>query len=176
MFTWLAVSGCSCAALAALGASPAVQAPLRAWTEQPATLDLRGDAPADWIPLDTRNPALVQEKNEAWSRRVATLQNPASVRILLPRGPGRIPLLLAASQALRAHNPAVTLYLAFDVDDPIYVQDNTGYDTWKGDCVQLEFNLDPAKSASSTGNDLEDARSFRVSEIDLALTKNGPEA
>ncbi|HEY3330318.1 MAG TPA: sugar-binding protein [Capsulimonadaceae bacterium] len=68
------------------------------------------------------------------------------------------------------------LYLAFDVTDPTHYQPFTGFDTWKGDCLQLEFNLDPGKKAANTGNAVADSGSLRHTEIDIALTKNGPEA
>jgi hypothetical protein len=68
------------------------------------------------------------------------------------------------------------LYLAFDVSDPVYIQDHTGWLTWKGDCVQLEFNLDPDVRRASTGNQAMDKGTVRTSEIDIALTSNGPEA
>ena len=72
--------------------------------------------------------------------------------------------------------PARDLYLAFDVTDPVFRQEATGFDTWKGDCLQLEFNLDPNRPVSHTGNQIEDTGSLRASEIDLALTKDGPQA
>jgi len=90
------------------------QAPLRVGESVPGMLDLRDAAAADWVPGDSRDPAQVQAKIEAWSARVAPLLGRPAVRILLPRGPGRVPLLLAASQALKAQAPAVVLYLAFD--------------------------------------------------------------
>ncbi len=90
------------------------QAPLRVGESVPGLLDLRDAAAADWVPGDSRNPAQVQEKILAWSNRVAPLRGTSAVRILLPRGAGRIPLLLAASQALKAQAPEVVLYLGFD--------------------------------------------------------------
>lgn len=71
---------------------------------------------------------------------------------------------------------ASNLYLAFDVTDPTYYQPFTGFDTWRGDCLQVEFNLDPGKKAANSGNAVADAGSVRNCEIDFALTKNGPEA
>ncbi len=68
------------------------------------------------------------------------------------------------------------LYLGFDVTDPVYVQQHVGFDTWKGDCLQVEFNLDPGKKASNSGNAVADAGSVRASEIDFALTSAGSES
>ena len=101
-------------ALAMLGAVLSGQAPLQTGTELPGILDLRDAAAAAWVPDDSRDPAQVQAKTVAWARKVAPLQGRSAVRILLPRNAGRIPLLLAASQALKAQEPAVTLFLAFD--------------------------------------------------------------
>ncbi len=72
---------------------------------------------------------------------------------------------------------ARALYVAFDVTDNVFLQDKTGFDTWWQDCVQLAIDLDPRLGASTSGNLLADAgMRHRHTEIDLALTKNGPEA
>ncbi len=69
------------------------------------------------------------------------------------------------------------LYLSVDVTDDVFLQDNTGFDTWRGDCLQLGFDLDAGKAVTTTGNLVADiAGRHRSSEIDLALTKLGPEA
>ncbi|HEY3377030.1 MAG TPA: sugar-binding protein [Armatimonadota bacterium] len=68
------------------------------------------------------------------------------------------------------------LYLAYTVTDPTYVQEYTGINTWNGDCLQLGFDLDPGKQTQESGNTLADASiKHRYTEIDLALTKTGPE-
>jgi hypothetical protein len=92
------------------------QAPLQVGTEAPRLLDLSQAAAADWVPRDARDPAQVEAVHQAWSAKVAPLLGAPAVRILLPAGPGRLPLLLAASQALKAQDPAVTLFLAFAPD------------------------------------------------------------
>jgi hypothetical protein len=72
---------------------------------------------------------------------------------------------------------ARALYLAFEVRDDVFMQRQTGYDTWKDDCVQLGIDLEPLKAAVTTGNMLADAGTRRRrSELDLALTPKGPEA
>lgn len=70
------------------------------------------------------------------------------------------------------------LYLAVQVQDRKHIQDYDGYMTWKGDCLQVAFNVDYGKVQQKTGNVLADtaAEKLRICEIDLALTKNGPEA
>jgi len=69
------------------------------------------------------------------------------------------------------------LYLAAEVTDDTFLQPNTGYDTWKGDCIQLGYDLDPGKESGSSGNLLADAGNrHRAGEIDLALTPQGPQA
>ncbi|MDR3707502.1 MAG: sugar-binding protein [Capsulimonadaceae bacterium] len=68
------------------------------------------------------------------------------------------------------------LYLAFDVVDPVYIQEHDGWLTWKGDCLQLEFNLDPGHKRIDTGNEAMDRGTIRTMEIDIALTAKGPQA
>ncbi|HEY3377822.1 MAG TPA: sugar-binding protein [Armatimonadota bacterium] len=72
---------------------------------------------------------------------------------------------------------AKALYLAVEVRDSVFVQDFTGFNTWKGDCLQVAFDLDPGQVEEKTGNVVADnaASKRRVCEIDLALTKNGPD-
>lgn len=69
------------------------------------------------------------------------------------------------------------LYMIAVVRDNIFIQENTGYLTWKGDCLQCGFCIDPWKDVPRTGNTVSDeANRPRQTEIELALTKNGPEA
>jgi hypothetical protein len=56
----------------------------------------------------------VEAARQAWAARVGPDRAEPALRILLPAGPDRLPLLLAASQALKAQNPEVVLYLGFD--------------------------------------------------------------
>ena len=71
---------------------------------------------------------------------------------------------------------ADNLYFSAEVNDDVYLQQNTGFNIWKGDCIQLGFNLDPLQSRENTGNLLADSQANRHSEINLALTSNGPES
>lgn len=69
------------------------------------------------------------------------------------------------------------LYMLAVVRDNVFMQKNTGPLTWKGDCLQCGFCIDPWKDVPRTGNTVSDeANSPRQTEINLALTQNGPEA
>ena len=63
------------------------------------------------------------------------------------------------------------LYIAAIVNDDVFFQSKTGVDTWSQDCIQLAFNLDP-KISSNDPN----AGDRRTSEINVALTPEGPQA
>lgn len=89
-------------------------APWRMGTQLPPLLDLKGVEAAHLIPGDPRDPAKVEAVRQAWASRVAGVKDHAALRLRLPSGPQRQPLLLAASQALRAQNPDQRLYLAYD--------------------------------------------------------------
>ncbi|HJW08211.1 MAG TPA: hypothetical protein VJ483_01180, partial [Holophagaceae bacterium] len=90
------------------------QAPLRVAAPPPQDLDLR-DAPiADLVPRDPRDPAQVEAARIAWGPRVAPVKELPALRLVLPTGEGRVPLLLAAAQALRAQSPEQKLFVAFD--------------------------------------------------------------
>lgn len=84
-------------------------------TARPATLDLRHADPAALLVSDSRNgawaPAVSAQR--AWNTLLESLKASRSIRLLLPDGPERVPLLLAASQALKARNPGTKLYVAF---------------------------------------------------------------
>ena len=69
------------------------------------------------------------------------------------------------------------LYFAAEVTDDVFLQEKTGFDTWSEDCIQLAFDPDPGRVIESSGNLLADVGNRkRNSEIDIALTKSGPEA
>ena len=90
------------------------QAPIQVGTPEPMLLDLRDANVGTLVPVDTRDPAQTEAANVAWLSRIESLRGVASVRILLPRSGPRLPLLLAASQAIRAQDPAKKLFIAFD--------------------------------------------------------------
>ncbi|MEI6503324.1 MAG: sugar-binding protein, partial [Armatimonadota bacterium] len=79
------------------------------------------------------------------------------------------------SASVRCAWDKTALYLAVDVIDDKYLQDNSGFNTWKGDCLQVAFDTQPADKQELTGNTLADNASRGNVEIDLALTANGPE-
>jgi len=68
------------------------------------------------------------------------------------------------------------LYLAVDATDDVFLQERTGFWTWRGDSLQIGIDVDNGRQIVSTGNLVEDnASRHRWSEITLALTKTGPE-
>ena len=90
------------------------QAPIQVGAPEPTLLDLRDANVGTLVPVDTRDPAQTEAANKAWLSRIEKLRGVSSVRILLPRTGMRLPLLLAASQALRAQDPTIKLFVAFD--------------------------------------------------------------
>lgn len=68
------------------------------------------------------------------------------------------------------------LYLAATVRDDHFVQEQTGFNTWKGDCLQVGLDTLPGRQGEATGNLLADNASRGNTELDLALTSKGPEA
>ena len=68
------------------------------------------------------------------------------------------------------------LYMAVEVFDDVFSQNNVKDATWQGDCIQAAFNLDPGVKKESTGNTtLDDNNKLRVCELEFALTRNGAE-
>ncbi|HEY3330941.1 MAG TPA: sugar-binding protein [Capsulimonadaceae bacterium] len=67
------------------------------------------------------------------------------------------------------------LYIAYDVKDPVFMQPFSDSESWKADCLQLAFNLDPDKASAASGNDFADQQSRRYTELTVALTPKGPE-
>ena len=90
------------------------QAPIQVGAPEPMLLDLRDADARTLVPVDTRDPAQAETANKAWLSRIESLRSVSSIRILLPRTEPRLPLLLAASQALRAQDPNIKLLVAFD--------------------------------------------------------------
>ncbi len=90
------------------------QAPVRVEAPRPADLDLRGADLAALVPKDNRDAAQLEAVRRAWMPLVGPLRDAATVRLRLPLGEGRLPILLGASQALKAQNPAVRIYVAYD--------------------------------------------------------------
>lgn len=65
------------------------------------------------------------------------------------------------------------LFFLVDVRDNIFFQPHTGWKTWDGDCLQMGFTRTVRYKESA--NMLQDKMNVAYSEIDFALTKNGPE-
>ncbi len=119
-------------------------APLRVKVALPVDLDLSGADPQALLPRDNRDATQVEAVRQHWMTLVATYKDAASVRIRLPLGEARIPLLLAAAQALKAQAPAQRLYVAFDAK-ALPVLDETAWGAVDGGAlVPADLNADPA--------------------------------
>ena len=94
------------------------QVPIQVGLPLPEQLDLRKAEVATLIPRDARDPGQIEAARLAWAPWIEPMQNLPALRLLLPRDERRLPLLLAASQALKAQNPGLRLYLAFDPEAP----------------------------------------------------------
>ncbi|MCX6547766.1 MAG: hypothetical protein NTW40_06960 [Acidobacteria bacterium] len=102
------------AALVSLTAAEPHPAPLRTGVPLPVDLDLTGLEARDLLPRDNRDPAQVEAARRRWVAPIAGLKGAAEVRLRLPRGASRLPLLLAAAQALKAQSPSQRILLAYD--------------------------------------------------------------
>ncbi len=97
-----------------LAAQAPPAAPLRVNEAQPVDLDLTGADSSVLLPRDNRDATQVEAARQRWNSLVAPLREAQTVRLRLPIGEARIPLLLAAAQALKAQSLGQRLYLAFD--------------------------------------------------------------
>jgi hypothetical protein len=118
--------------------------PLQVGEDLPADLDLRQADPAALIPRDNRNAILVEAARLAWEPLVTPLRGARSVRIRVPLGEARIPLLLAASQALKAQSPHQRLYVAFDAKAAPILDEGAWGAVDGGALVPADLNLDSA--------------------------------
>lgn len=66
-------------------------------------------------------------------------------------------------------------YLLFDVlvHDDVFFQNKTGWATWNGDALQFGFARN--RTVPKSANEFAEQTGLAFSEIDFALTKNGPE-
>ena len=131
-------------ALAVVLAAQVPPAPLRVGEALPVDLDLRGVDLAALIPRDNRDATLVEAARQHWTPLVGSLWNAPSVRIRLPLGETRIPLLLAAAQALRAQSPGQHLYVAFDAKAAPILDEAAWGAVDGGALVPSDLNLDAA--------------------------------
>lgn len=96
----------------------AAQAPIEVALPLPELLDLRTANAAALVPKDARDPREVEAVRQAWQPWIEPVRHAPALRLLLPVDASRLPLLLAASQALKAQNPGQRLYLAYDPSAP----------------------------------------------------------
>jgi len=87
--------------------------PIQVEIPTPQTLDLRKADVTRLLPGEHRDPAQLEAVRKAWEPFLGEVASAGSIRILLPQSGDRVQLLLAASQALRARNSNVRLFLAF---------------------------------------------------------------
>ncbi len=99
------------------------QAPIQVGVPEPALLDLRDADARLLVPVDPRDPAQLEASRKAWLPRIQDLRAVPSVCIRLPKSGLRLPLLLAASQALRASNPDQKLFILFDAEAPSLIDE-----------------------------------------------------
>ncbi len=127
-----------------LAAQPPPPAPLRAGVPLPVDLDLTSVDAVGLVPRDNRDAAQVEAARQRWTVLVAGLKAAPAVRLRLPLGEARVPLLLAAAQALKAQSPNQRLYVAFDPKaSPIL--DETAWGAVDGGAlVPADLNLNPA--------------------------------
>ncbi|MDE3246933.1 MAG: hypothetical protein KGN80_12670, partial [Acidobacteriota bacterium] len=119
------------------------QAPIQVGTPEPLLLDLRDADARVLVPADARDPAQVEAAAKAWQPRVEPLRGAACVRILLPKSGPRVPLLLAASQALRALDSAKKLFIAFDPEAPALMQETAWGSVDGGVLLPGDLGSDP---------------------------------
>ncbi|HJW72409.1 MAG TPA: hypothetical protein VJ486_06085, partial [Geothrix sp.] len=126
-------------------AAQAPPAPLRTGVPEPAILDLRAVDGSLLVPRDNRDATQVEAARLRWTALVAGLKEASAVRLRLPSGEGRLPLLLAAAQALKAQSPAQRLYVAFDPEAAPLLDETAWGAVDGGALVPADLNLDPAK-------------------------------
>lgn len=128
-----------------LAAQAPQPAPLRTGVPEPWVLDLRKAEGAELLPKDNRDAAQVEAARLRWAPLVADLRGAPAVRLLLPAGEARVPLLLAAAQALRAQSPEQRLYVGF-APGAVPILDASAWGAVDGGAlVPADLNLDPAK-------------------------------
>jgi hypothetical protein len=129
----------------ALGlAAQAPPVPLRVGEAPPAELDLRRADAGVLVVRDNRDGAQVEAARQGWTPLVAPLQAAPAVRIRLPLGEGRIPLLLAAAQVLKAQSPSQRLYVAFEAQASPILDEAAWGAVDGGALVPSDLGPDPA--------------------------------
>ena len=110
---------------------------------QPADLDLRTVEGGALLPRDNRDAAQVESARGHWTPLLTPLRGATSVRIRLPRSGPRVPLLLAAAQALKAQNPGQLLFVAFDPEAAPILDENAWGAVDGGALVPADLSLEP---------------------------------
>jgi len=118
-------------------------APLRVGEALPLDLDLTQADAAQLVPRDNRDAAQVEVVRQRWLPLVLAFKGAPAVRVRLPLGESRIPLLLAASQALKAQSPGQRLYVAFDPKAASILDELAWGAADGGALVPADLNLDP---------------------------------
>ena len=126
-------------------ASPSLnaQAPIQVGAPEPLLLDLRNAEATALVPKDPRDPGQAEATRKAWLPFLEGLRNGPAVRILLPQAGPRLPLLLAASQALRAQDPNIKLFVAFDAEAPSMLDETAWGAVDGGALLAADLGKDP---------------------------------
>ncbi len=125
--------------------APIQQAPIQVGVPEPVLLDLKDADARALVPADSRDPSQVEATHKAWIERISQLRHEPAVRILLPSSGLRLPLLLAASQALRAQNRDQKLFIAFDSEATPLMDDTAWGSVDGGALLATDLGSDPAK-------------------------------
>lgn len=116
-------------------------------------------ATVDFVPATyLRHPATIDGDLSEWGSLPAIALNG-------PKDVIRSPQLYPSgfSARLRYAWDEQNLYLTAEMSDDAFHQDYTGTDIWRGDCLQLAFNLDPQISDAAPN-----ASDRRTSELTVA--------
>jgi hypothetical protein len=127
-----------------LAAQATQPVPLRVGLPLPVELDLTSLDPAGLIPRDNRDAAQVEGARQQWTALISGLKGATAVRLRLPPGETRVPLLLAAAQALKAQSSEQRLYVAFDPKAPPILDESAWGAVDGGVLLPTDLNLDPA--------------------------------
>jgi hypothetical protein len=119
--------------------------PIRTGIPAPITLDLRQAEVGRLLPRDARDATQVERVRQAWVLQVAGLVQAPSVRLRLPLGEDRLPLLLAAAQALKAQAPDQVLLVAFDAEAKPILDENAWGAVDGGALLAEDLGPDPSK-------------------------------
>jgi hypothetical protein len=98
--------------------SPAGEAFLVVGVPAPPTLDLRNADSLALIQKNALDEAEAETVRTAWQIVIQPYLDEDAIQVRLPNDIGRVALMLAASQALKAHNPFIKIYLSYDENAP----------------------------------------------------------